>query len=1182
MLTSQGLASVSSLVSHPDDEDKGASYEQRRPYGSFSREAQPSTTAAAAAAAAGPARGAAAAASSFPLARAADADKKRGGGEEGRGASKQTKEDEAQDHQGLSDAAHAPHRPPPPLEAKVGAALVNRRRGTPSSFYPQHNTHLSSASDSPASPRKHSPSSPLPNGSADFSPAPPPLPARASPFQRFVSSPPPTNGYPRSKAFKYRPDTTEADFESAPQSKADTKAEFRTFGLRGLAKRAASIAGFSYPSQADSDVPPVPSLTELPRGLLTRNRRQEQRSSGNWISPSPSGLRPITLGLASSTSASGYGSTSHSRSASVSSSTSRSSRLTEGSSAPQTRSAPATVESTPHQRAESTFGTSSSAPARGTLLRSPCKRESGSVFDHHERDLESSSSFSDSSSVSCYQHRSREDTYDSPPSLWKHRESITSTAERSSGPPTDSDDSADKRDSITSATRGSSLYTPSALQIALAMPPKATANGRAAAGTKSKAEAKGKAEPKKDKRDSTAPTPSNGDAKNAKRRSISTNTSGSGGAAESEDSDAEGFEDAEGGAGEEREDAEEPAGEETAEAPSEEPGPSAQESGATGSLPAVETLTVDPTQAEGAEQSASPLPEADEASATTPLTARPPPPPPRPVAAASPSTPTARKNSTPSLWDRLKTPQERAAEAALKSPSPPPAASSTVTAPQLQQRQLSSGSLLNSLTSAANYAASSAASRGFNLPERLGGGAAAAASLAQGPLERKRLPRYEVDEGKMMEDQMRFAEARHLLATSTQLEQVRSLGKDLEGGWREKLAEVTELHLKLEDLTASVSDIQDENEQLRTQLASLSEQIALREEDFEAFQRLTIAHQEREKELWVVESQEEKERLEWKEREAVRILAEERAINAQLRLVLLGSLNGAATEEGGGGASSNASSSGLVRDSGLIEKNSSHDSAGSSRRSAVFDVADGDGEELERGGPRDRDPSGGEEGAIQDDVLFNLNLPHTASGGRTTPGAGGGAGGSAETGMGTANRSAVASLFSDVVPLDQLRLILKMPPAEEEEAAQRILSEAPPSGAAGMTPSASQSSLREQENSTLTTSSSNGALGLGLGLGLGSSNSSKATHALSHPSVQQTLTSQKSLADYQLSQALQLENLSIRSQLRDANRRAGLAEEEVKGLKEKVRGMEEAVSGLLEGGGFAGFGGAGAGAGKSG
>jgi hypothetical protein len=440
----------------------------------------------------------------------------------------------------------------------------------------------------------------------------------------------------------------------------------------------------------------------------------------------------------------------------------------------------------------------------------------------------------------------------------------------------------------------------------------------------------------------------------------------------------------------------------------------------------------------------------------------------------------------------------------------------------------------------------------------------------------------------MMEDQMRFAEARHLLATSTQLEQVRSLGKDLEGGWREKLAEVTELHLRLEDLTASVSDIQDENEQLRTQLASLSEQIALREEDFEAFQRLTIAHQEREKELWTVEDKEERERLEWKEREAVRILAEERAINAQLRLVLLGSLNGSANEEGGGaggGASSHASSSGLIRDSGLIEKTSSSDSA-SSRRSAVFDVADGDsnlGEELERGGPRDRDPSGGEEGAIQDDVLFNLNLPHTSSsnnGGRTTPGAGG-AGASELSGLGgigTANRAAVASLFSDVVPLDQLRLILKLPPAEEEEAAQRILSEAPPSGAAGgmgMTPSTSQSSLREQE--PLGSSSMSNSYSNSNGAGAGAVGGAPTSMQLQ---LQRTLSSHKSLADYQLSQALQLENLSVRSQLRDATRRAVAAEEEVKSLKEKVRGMEEAVSGLLEGGGFAGFaGGGGAGRG---
>lgn len=520
--------------------------------------------------------------------------------------------------------------------------------------------------------------------------------------------------------------------------------------------------------------------------------------------------------------------------------------------------------------------------------------------------------------------------------------------------------------------------------------------------------------------------------------------------------------------------------------------------------------------------------------ATPTKAAAPPPPPRRP----SMSTESAPRNSQSSLWDRLKSPAADKATAPKQQDRTSPTSPTTPISPPTAQRRASHApSFLNTLTSAANSVATSAASRGFQLPERLGGGQAAAASLS-GPgsaSARKRLPRHEVDEAKVMDDQMRFAEARHLLATSKSLEEIRQLGKDLETGWREKLAEVTELHLKLEDLTHSVSDIEDENTHLRGQMADLSEEIARREEDFEGFQQLTLAHQIREKELWETEVKEERERLEWKEREAVRILAEERAINAQLRVALLGSMNGV---EGG---LAGALAAGSRTDLGKTQRSSvvSSSSQSNSRRSAVFDSYDSetssqsigvDSPPLERHGIETSSSSGGgEDGSIQDDVLFNLNLSHTSGNGAISPPSASSASyGASST---TLAGGLYSSLLSDVVPLDQLRLLLKFNPEEDSASMRSVL---------GDVPSQYQSDQQRPQDDDSSSQRPGGG------------------------TLEHHLLSLKGLSDFHLSQALQMENFSLRSRAKDEEKEKKALEEECRILKDKVRGMEEAIGGLLE------------------
>jgi len=101
-----------------------------------------------------------------------------------------------------------------------------------------------------------------------------------------------------------------------------------------------------------------------------------------------------------------------------------------------------------------------------------------------------------------------------------------------------------------------------------------------------------------------------------------------------------------------------------------------------------------------------------------------------------------------------------------------------------------------------------------------------------------------------------------------------------------QLSEAQELRSQLEETQDTLEDLQDENEHLRTQLGTLSEQIAAREDAFEQFQKSSIEQQAREKQLWKEEAREELENALFKVAEAQRQAAQEHAVVAQLHLIL--------------------------------------------------------------------------------------------------------------------------------------------------------------------------------------------------------------------------------------------------------------------------------------------------------
>ncbi|PWN45924.1 hypothetical protein IE81DRAFT_130809 [Ceraceosorus guamensis] len=167
------------------------------------------------------------------------------------------------------------------------------------------------------------------------------------------------------------------------------------------------------------------------------------------------------------------------------------------------------------------------------------------------------------------------------------------------------------------------------------------------------------------------------------------------------------------------------------------------------------------------------------------------------------------------------------------------------------------------------------------------------AAAVQEPAERQRLPRFQVDEAKLAEDVMRFADARDTLHNERSPERLRELGNRLEEGWREKLSETAVMREKLEQAQLSIYDVEDENKNLRLSLKGLSEQIASLESAFHTFQLSTIEQMRKEKELFEEERREELEISRYEVAQGKRELAETKAINAQLRLVVLSGLRNA-------------------------------------------------------------------------------------------------------------------------------------------------------------------------------------------------------------------------------------------------------------------------------------------------
>ena len=94
-----------------------------------------------------------------------------------------------------------------------------------------------------------------------------------------------------------------------------------------------------------------------------------------------------------------------------------------------------------------------------------------------------------------------------------------------------------------------------------------------------------------------------------------------------------------------------------------------------------------------------------------------------------------------------------------------------------------------------------------------------------------RLSRTRIDETALANLIISCADARHILKTSSDAEQLRAVGLKLERGWRAQLDEAQQLRAKLQTAEDTVADVEDENRQLRVQLGTLSEEVVMREDE---------------------------------------------------------------------------------------------------------------------------------------------------------------------------------------------------------------------------------------------------------------------------------------------------------------------------------------------------------------
>ncbi|PWY98970.1 hypothetical protein BCV70DRAFT_207193 [Testicularia cyperi] len=110
---------------------------------------------------------------------------------------------------------------------------------------------------------------------------------------------------------------------------------------------------------------------------------------------------------------------------------------------------------------------------------------------------------------------------------------------------------------------------------------------------------------------------------------------------------------------------------------------------------------------------------------------------------------------------------------------------------------------------------------------------------------RRRLTRTQVDEDRVADQILSCAEAHHALRSDSSPEKLKEVGLKLEKGWRDQLAEAQTLRGRLEVTQDTLEDLEDENKHLRSQLGTLSEQIASREDAIRLLQDETDRRIER-------------------------------------------------------------------------------------------------------------------------------------------------------------------------------------------------------------------------------------------------------------------------------------------------------------------------------------------------
>jgi len=135
-----------------------------------------------------------------------------------------------------------------------------------------------------------------------------------------------------------------------------------------------------------------------------------------------------------------------------------------------------------------------------------------------------------------------------------------------------------------------------------------------------------------------------------------------------------------------------------------------------------------------------------------------------------------------------------------------------------------------------------------------------------------------MNESRLADDAVRFADARHVIKTEQDVEIIRMLANRLEQGWREKQCELSEICAKLGEAHLQLHDLRDENRHLRSQLGNMSEQIVTRDNDIEQLQRMAVEQSKKEKQLWEEEKRQEMETLQLKWKEAQRKIVQMRLL----------------------------------------------------------------------------------------------------------------------------------------------------------------------------------------------------------------------------------------------------------------------------------------------------------------